>query len=94
MNLSNLRRLYRDTKTSYSTVGDYPQFAYTADGAALCIPCMRAERSNVVAAVAWQDEGSGWYIEGIAANWADPRLYCDHCAARIESAYADAWWGE
>jgi hypothetical protein len=28
-------------------------------------------------------------VEALDVNWEDPSLYCDHCGARIESAYAE-----
>jgi hypothetical protein len=30
--------------------------------------------------------GMSWHLE---VNWEDPDLFCDHCGARIESAYAE-----
>jgi hypothetical protein len=28
-------------------------------------------------------------VEALDVNWENPDLYCDHCGARIESAYAE-----
>jgi hypothetical protein len=69
----------------YCWPGGYPLFAITSDGAALCKCCAKTERE----AIATTTGTDGWCITAIDANWEDPSLFCDHCNARIESAYAE-----
>ena len=66
--------------------GGYPMFAVTSDGAALCQSCCKSE-SRSIGSTCGTD---GWAIAGLAVNWEDPDLYCDHCGDRIESAYAES----
>jgi len=65
--------------------GGYPLFAVTSDGAALCCNCCKTERESIGTTTGTD----GWNVTGIAPNWEDPELFCDHCGNRIESAYAE-----
>jgi hypothetical protein len=69
----------------YSSVGCYPLFAVTSDGAALCPQCVNDERLSIGTTTGTD----GWRLVAIDANWENPDLYCDHCGDRIESAYAE-----
>jgi len=72
----------------FSSVGCYPLFFTTSDGGDLCHACVRKEWSNVCAAIRTNAD-DGWRVTAHGANWEDPRLFCDHCNKRIESAYAE-----
>ncbi len=71
----------------YSSVGSYPMFAVTSDGAALCHKCCKSEASQIGKPSG--DCHDQWRIVGLDVNWEDSSLYCDHCGNRIESAYAE-----
>lgn len=61
-----------------------------ADGGVLCGACVQREIRLIVDAT--RPNGAAdqqWQCMAVDANWEDPRLYCDHCGERIESAYAD-----
>ena len=73
----------------YAWPGGYPTYAVTADGAALCHPCLSRERRSILEAITENDTRSGWFVEALDINWEDAHLYCDHCSDRIESAYAE-----
>lgn len=64
----------------------YPFYALTNDGAALCHHCTKTERE----AIGTTTGSDGWTVVALQPNWEDPELFCDHCGARIESAYADS----
>ena len=66
--------------------GGYPLFHITTDATVLCATCV--ER-NIEKCSDSSHIDSGWYVLGHCFNWNDPRLYCDHCSKRIESAYAE-----
>ena len=79
-------RLADQLSTSpYAWPGGYPLFAITNDGAALCKHCAKSERSSIGTTTG----SDGWTVEALDVNWEDPDLCCDHCGARIESAYAE-----
>lgn len=69
----------------YTSVGSYPLFAITSDGAALCKTCCQTERE----AIGTTTGRDGWCVTGLSINYENPTLYCDNCSERIESAYAE-----
>jgi hypothetical protein len=69
----------------YTTAGGYPRFAVCHDGGALCCECCKSE-ARQIGTTTGRD---GWAIAGLAVNWEDPDLLCDHCGDRIESAYGE-----
>lgn len=79
----------------YAWPGRYPLFLVTLDGAAICFDCMAKERARFISqarAARWAPQrfhDGGFTPAGIETNWEKPELYCDHCSARIESAYAE-----
>jgi len=81
----SLRLADRLSSNPYAWPGGYPLFAITHDGAALCPHCCKTERASIGTTTG----RDGWGVVAIEANWEDPDLYCDHCGARIESAYAE-----
>ncbi len=84
--ISDFRKAMRDGP--YAWPGGYPMFFITSDGAPLSFEAAKAERRNILEAIANKD-GSGWRIVALDINWEDPDLYCDHTGKRIESAYAE-----
>jgi len=93
MNYSELRQIQLKSRrlrdeliaSPYTLHGGYPQFAVTSDGAALCHRCCKSEARSI----GFTYGSDGWAIAGLAVNWEDPALYCDHCGRRIESAYSE-----
>jgi hypothetical protein len=72
----------------YAFPGGYPFFFITADCACLCIKCVKKEYRQISYAIR-HHTSPGWRIVGSNINWEDAQLHCDHCSARIESAYAE-----
>ena len=65
--------------------GCYPLFYIVEDIGVLCADCANmAEREGLSG-----PDNPEWHIIAQEANWEDPELFCDHCNARIESAYAE-----
>ena len=81
----SLRLADQLTRQPYAWPGGYPQFAVTSDGAALCHHCTKTERE----AIGTTTGSDGWTVVALQPNWEDPELFCDHCGARIESAYGE-----
>lgn len=67
---------------SYAWPGGYPVYHVTHDGASLCAKCANENGHR-------DGPEDGWLVIGSEINWEDTRLYCEHCNARIESAYAE-----
>jgi hypothetical protein len=93
MNTATLRQIQLKSRklrdeliaSPYAWPGGYPMFAVTSDGAALCHRCCDSERSSI----GFTCGTDGRAIVGLAVNWEDPDLFCDHCSNRIESAYGE-----
>ena len=81
----SLRLADQLSSSPYAWPGGYPLFAITTDGACLCKDCAKTERASIGTTTG----SDGWTIEALDVNWEYPDLYCDHCGARIESAYAE-----
>jgi hypothetical protein len=78
----------------YTSVGGYPVYYITCDGAALSYDTVKEEYDTIKEAVAdWEADSSvpcdGWRVVAVDINWEDPELYDDHTSERIESAYAE-----
>lgn len=82
---TSLRLADRLSSSPYTSLGSYPLFAITHDGAALCHHCCKTERDSIGTTTG----SDGWGVVALEVNWEDPDLYCDHCCDRIESAYAE-----
>ncbi len=71
----------------YTSVGSYPQYFVTSDGAALAFDTAWHERKKIFESIRTKSD-DGWRVVGVHTNWEDTELYDDH-AGRIESAYAE-----
>ena len=78
----------RDIRQPYAWPGGYPLFFVTSDGEALSFAAAKAQRRNVLEAIAG-GYNDGWRVAGVQVNWEDADLVCAHTGAPIESAYAD-----
>lgn len=74
----------------YAWPGGYPIFYVTADNGTLCATCANTERSASTDDLdAHCPDDDQWRIVASDINWEDSDLQCDHCNARIESAYGE-----
>lgn len=73
-------------RNPYVWPGGYPKVLITADGGALCPDCVKAEW-KLVCAESFDNTNSGFRIGGVAVNWENNDLTCDHCGNAMESAY-------
>lgn len=72
----------------YTWPGGYPVFFYFYDGEGCCFACARREIRSITRAIRDKSRDD-WRIVGCEINYEDSSLYCAHCNARIESAYAE-----
>lgn len=82
MKITDDMRLENGLLPSYAFPGGYPIFYVAKDNGVLCPKCAndyKPERDN-------EDQ-----LKPVACdvNWEDSALFCEHCNARIESAYAE-----
>lgn len=70
--------------------GGYPLHIVMHDGACLCVKCAR-ENWRLIAhsTVKHSWPADDWRAIGAEVNWEDAHMECEHCGARIESAYAE-----
>ena len=73
----------------YTSVGGYPIFFITSDGAALSYDTVKDERNIIAEAIEDNDTRGGWRVEAVDVNWEDTDLIDDHTGDPIESAYGD-----
>ena len=95
--MDNFQRLEYGTDAGqlprYGWEGCYPLFYRVGNGGILCPDCANMAEREGLTAVDDPDhisiEESQWHIVAQEANYENPELFCDHCYARIESAYAE-----
>jgi len=71
-----------------TSLGGYPLYFITSDGAALSFEAVIQEFYNV----SWdfhRQASTGWRIVACVVNYEDSALYCAHSGKRIASAYAE-----
>lgn len=85
-NTQDLRATLRAGR--YTSLGSYPLYFLLSDGGALCFDCARKEYRHVSEAMR-ERSNNGWRITHCDVNYEDADLFCDNCATRIESAYAE-----
>jgi hypothetical protein len=85
--LRDIKRALRNGP--YAWPGGYPLYFACDDGGVLCFACVRKQWREIVSAHRRGERRGGWHLAGWDTNWEDPALICDHCNARIESAYAE-----
>ncbi len=85
--ISDFRKAMRNGP--YAWPGGYPLYFITSDGAALSFKSAKAERRQILHAIAYPERADQWRVIATDINWEDPDLHCDHSGERIESAYAD-----
>ena len=100
---SPLRKEYRKTFSSiesaaqfkatlragrFTSLGCYPLFFITDDGAALSFESARENAREIIDSIK-NGLRDGWRVVAVDINYEDSALYCDHSGERIESAYAE-----
>jgi hypothetical protein len=86
MLITNISALRYAARNRYSS--GYPTYWVCDDGEALCHACFVKERRQIIDAVAHK-RNDGFRVVALDINYEDPRCFCAHCNARIESAYAE-----
>jgi hypothetical protein len=71
----------------YTSLGSYPIYFYTSDGAALCWDCAREEYKQISQSIREKSSERGWRVVGCDINYENNDLTCDNCSKPIESAY-------
>lgn len=85
-NVSQFKATLRAGKVT--TLGCYPLYFITHDGAALCFDCAKKQFRQVV----WDfmhKTSTGWRVVACDVNWESTDTHCDHCSEKIPSAYGD-----
>jgi hypothetical protein len=72
----------------YTDLGGYPLYFICTDSAALCFACARKEFRQIADSIR-NGLHDGWRVAWCDINYEDSDLTCDHCSARIESAYGN-----
>lgn len=74
------------TEGPYTSLGGYPIYFYTSDGAALSFQTAEDNKDNILDSI---ENGidDGWRVIGSTVNWEDNDLYDDHTGLLIEAAY-------
>lgn len=89
MSINTVRELMQAVRMGrYTSVGSYPLFFLTADGATLDPRTVRSELWQIARSVR-DGATDGWRVVAVDVNWEDPDMYDDHTGERIESAYAE-----
>lgn len=87
--IQRLRDAKQFARMPYAWPGGYNQVLITADGGALCADCVKAEW-RLICAESFDNSSCGFRVSGVDVNWENDSLFCDHCGARIESAYGES----
>jgi hypothetical protein len=85
--IGDFRKAIRNGKFAWP--GGYPMFFVMDDGEAISFEAAKAERRNILEALAADHAHDGWKPVAFEINWEDADLYCAHTGKRIESAYAE-----
>lgn len=72
----------------YTSVGSYPKFWLTSDGATLSYAACLANCGRICRSIR-DNDSDGWRVVACDVNWEDPDMHCDDTGERIESAYAE-----
>jgi hypothetical protein len=84
--VANLKATLRAGK--YTSLGGYPLYFITADGAALSFESVRENLESVMSEIQ-HNLNCGWRVMACDVNYEDESLYCDHSGEQIESAYGN-----
>ena len=74
----------------WTDIGGYPLFFIMADNGALSFESARANYADICAAHSGPYAHDQWRVSGVAINYEDSDLVCDHSGARIPSAYGES----
>lgn len=87
-NISDFRRAIRNG--AYAWPGGYPTYFIMADGEAISFAAAKANRREIITALAYCDKRSENFPLAFDINWEDENLICAHSGQRIESAYGES----
>ena len=73
---------------AFTSVGCYPKFWLTSDGATLSYAACLANCARICRSIR-DNNRDGWRVVACDVNWEDPDMHCDDTGERIESAYAE-----
>lgn len=85
--MADLREAFRNGP--YAWPGGYPCYFVMADGEALSFKAAKAERMQLIEALAAGRPRDEWRPVAFEINWESGDLTCSHTGQRIESAYAE-----
>jgi hypothetical protein len=89
MTAADLKKHFHKGKANaYAWPGGYPLFYLASDGETFCPSCVTKERVRIFRST-HENDRDGFAIAGVDINWEDASMYCCHCNAWIESAYAE-----
>jgi hypothetical protein len=69
---------------AFAWPGGYPLVYRTADGGALCPECVNGRHGSEAGD---RNPDPQWRLTGCDVHWEGEPITCDHCGARVESAY-------
>lgn len=72
----------------FTSLGGYPLYFITSDGAALSFESARENLSQVIRSIRDKSD-DGWRIVACDINYEDNELMCDHSGEPIPSAYGE-----
>jgi len=76
-------------RNPFTFPGGYPLALICADGGCLCSDCTRKEW-RLICAESMENTNHGFRVSGVDVNWENDDLQCDHCNAKINSAYGES----
>jgi hypothetical protein len=87
MTTASLKTALRNGK--YAWPGGYPIYFITSDGEPLSFDTVKENYREVLYAMKYFQNFSGWYVVAYEVNWEDDNLFCAHSGEKIESAYGE-----
>ena len=87
MTTAELKTVLRNGK--YAWPGGYPIYFIASDGEALSFDTVKENYREVLYAMKYFGDFSGWNVVGYDINWEDDYLTCAHTGDKIESAYGE-----
>ena len=87
MTTAELKTALRNGK--YAWPGGYPIYFVASDGEALSFDAVKENYREVLYAMKYFGDFSGWNVVACEINWEDEDLTCSHSGDKIESAYGE-----
>ena len=87
MTTKELKQHIRNGK--YAWPGGYPVYFVASDGEALSFDTVKKNYREVLYAMKYFGDFSGWNVVGVDINYENENLICAHSGKKIESAYGE-----